>query len=211
MWFQIQRRRRHHERPCRTLDPVDRDTALDAVVAAPKHHKVLFENEQPACARGDARARDEEPVDHHRWPSVFVLDQVDGPVHDIAPDGAAAAPKPGRDASDRGVERPRLPRRQYGAPAGGPRPQRLGQDDSRRPRRDEEDRLARRVWLHVTSLFQTGGGDPTRGALREAPSQNAVVPRQLRARPAPLTPILRDGRGRRNAVRTHTGIFLAQA
>lgn len=29
---------------------------------------------------------------HHRWPSVFVFDQVQGPIHDIAPDGTQLPP-----------------------------------------------------------------------------------------------------------------------
>jgi hypothetical protein len=35
---------------------------------------------------------DEEPIHHHRWPSVFVFDQVQGPVRDFAPDGAQLPP-----------------------------------------------------------------------------------------------------------------------
>jgi hypothetical protein len=35
---------------------------------------------------------DEEPVHHHRWPSVFIFDQVQGPVYDIAPDGTQLPP-----------------------------------------------------------------------------------------------------------------------
>src|SRR6476620_11771350 len=68
-------------------DPSTWDPELDAVVAAPKHHKVLFENEALRVLEVTLEPDDEEPVHHHRWPSVFVLDQVQGPVHDIAPDG----------------------------------------------------------------------------------------------------------------------------
>jgi hypothetical protein len=35
---------------------------------------------------------EEEPVHHHRWPSVFVFDQIQGPVHDMAPDGTQLPP-----------------------------------------------------------------------------------------------------------------------
>ena len=35
---------------------------------------------------------DEEPLHHHRWPSIFVFDQVQGPVHDFAPDGTKLPP-----------------------------------------------------------------------------------------------------------------------
>src|SRR6516225_9358269 len=43
-----------------------------------------------ACLRW--KPNDEEPIHHHRWPSVFVLDQVQGPVHDFAPDGTKRPP-----------------------------------------------------------------------------------------------------------------------
>jgi hypothetical protein len=68
-------------------DPASWDLALDAVVAAPKHHKVLFENGQLRVLEVTLEPNDEEPVHHHRWPSVFVFDQIKGPIHDFAPDG----------------------------------------------------------------------------------------------------------------------------
>ena len=68
------------------------DPALDAVTAAPKHHKVLFENERLRVLEVTIEGHDEEPVHHHRWSSVFVLDQLHGPVHDIAPDGVPLPP-----------------------------------------------------------------------------------------------------------------------
>jgi len=44
---------------CADLDPSTWDPALDAVVAAPKHHKVIFENERlrvlPRAQRRRAR------------------------------------------------------------------------------------------------------------------------------------------------------------
>lgn len=60
---------------------------LDAVVAAPRHHRVVYENEHLRVLEVTLEPGDEEPVHHHRWPSVFVFDQVAGPVHDLAPDG----------------------------------------------------------------------------------------------------------------------------
>ncbi len=75
-----------------TSDPSTWDPALDAVTAAPKHHKVLFENENLRVLEVTLEHEDEEPVHHHRWPSVFVFDQVQGPVHDIAPDGTPLPP-----------------------------------------------------------------------------------------------------------------------
>jgi len=49
-------------------DPSTWDTALDAVIAAPKHHKVLFENEHLRVLEVILEPNDEEPVHHHRWP-----------------------------------------------------------------------------------------------------------------------------------------------
>ena len=74
------------------LDAASWDPALDAVVAAPKHHKVLFENDNLRVLEVTLPHEDEEPVHHHRWPSVFVFDQVGGPIHDVAPDGTPLPP-----------------------------------------------------------------------------------------------------------------------
>ena len=65
---------------------------LDAVIAAPRHHKVLFENDRLRVLEVTLEPQDEEPVHHHRWPSVFVFDQVTGPIHDISPDGTQLPP-----------------------------------------------------------------------------------------------------------------------
>jgi hypothetical protein len=73
-------------------DPSTWDPDLDAVIAAPKHHKVLFENERLRVLEVTLEPDDEEPVHHHRWPSVFVFDQVQGPVHDFAADGTQLPP-----------------------------------------------------------------------------------------------------------------------
>lgn len=75
-----------------TSNPATWDPALDAVAAAPKHHRVLFENDRLRVLEVTLEADDEEPLHHHRWPSVFVFDQVQGPVHDIAPDGTVMPP-----------------------------------------------------------------------------------------------------------------------
>lgn len=73
-------------------DPATWDPAFDAVKAAPKHHKVLFENDNIRVLEVTLEPNDEEPIHHHRWPSVFVFDHVSGPVHDIAPDGKQLPP-----------------------------------------------------------------------------------------------------------------------
>ena len=73
-------------------DPAHWDPELDAVVAAPANHKVLFENERVRVLEVILDIGEEEPVHHHRWPSVFVLDQVEGPIHDFSPDGTMLPP-----------------------------------------------------------------------------------------------------------------------
>jgi hypothetical protein len=74
------------------LDVSPWDPALDAVVAAPANHKVLFENENLRVLEVTLAPDEEEPTHHHRWRSVFILDQVQGPIHDIAPNGTQLPP-----------------------------------------------------------------------------------------------------------------------
>lgn len=73
-------------------DRMNWDPSLDAVIAAPKHHKVLFENDAIRVLDVTLEPDEEEPLHHHRWPSVFVFDQVSPPIHDIAPDGTVLPP-----------------------------------------------------------------------------------------------------------------------
>jgi hypothetical protein len=74
------------------LDTSTWDPALDAVVAAPANHKVLLEDDNLRVLEVNLGPDEEEPVHHHRWRSIFVLDQVQGPIHDIAPDGTQLPP-----------------------------------------------------------------------------------------------------------------------
>jgi hypothetical protein len=73
-------------------DPATWDVALDAVTAAPANHLVLFENDRLRVLEVILHPGEEEPVHHHRWPSVFVFDQIKGPVHDMSPDGTQLPP-----------------------------------------------------------------------------------------------------------------------
>ncbi len=73
-------------------DPSTWNPNLDAVIAAPNHHKVLFENENLRVLEVTLAPQDEEPVHHHRWPSVFVFDQIQPPIYDITPDGKQLPP-----------------------------------------------------------------------------------------------------------------------
>jgi hypothetical protein len=45
--------------------------SLDAVVAAPKHHKLVFENERVRILDTRIPASDVVPVHTHRWPAVY--------------------------------------------------------------------------------------------------------------------------------------------
>ncbi len=65
---------------------------LDAVTAAPNNHKVLFENDRLRVLEVILEPNEEEPVHHHRWPSVFVFDRIKGPIHDFSPDGEMLPP-----------------------------------------------------------------------------------------------------------------------
>jgi hypothetical protein len=73
-------------------DPSTWDPNFDAVIAAPKQHKVIFENDRLRVLDVTLEPNDEEPLHHHRWPSVFVLDSIHGDVHDISPDGNRLPP-----------------------------------------------------------------------------------------------------------------------
>jgi hypothetical protein len=73
-------------------DPSTWDPAFDAVAAAPNNHRVIFENDHLRVLEVTLLPNEEEPTHHHRWPSVFVFDQVQGPIHDMAPDGTMLPP-----------------------------------------------------------------------------------------------------------------------
>ena len=73
-------------------DPATWNLALDAVAAAPAHHKVLFENDRLRVLEVTLPPDDEEPVHHHRWPSIFVFDAIKPPIVDISPDGEELPP-----------------------------------------------------------------------------------------------------------------------
>lgn len=81
-----------HSDLSRSDDPETWDPNLDAVIAAPRNHRVLFENDRLRVLEVILEPQEEEPTHHHRWPSVFVFDRVKGPVHDMAPDGTMLPP-----------------------------------------------------------------------------------------------------------------------
>lgn len=73
-------------------DPSTWDPSFDAVVAAPDHHKVLFENDKLRVLEVTLKPKDEEPLHHHRWPSIFVLDEIHDGVRDVSPEGEELPP-----------------------------------------------------------------------------------------------------------------------
>jgi hypothetical protein len=72
--------------------PSNWDPKLDAVVAAPKNHKVIFENDRLRVLEVILEPGEEEPVHHHRWKSVFVFDRIKGPIDDFSPEGEKLPP-----------------------------------------------------------------------------------------------------------------------
>lgn len=118
-------------------DPTQWDPKLDAVIAAPGNHKVLFENDRLRVLEVILKPDEEEPTHHHRWPSVFVFDEVEGPIHDFAPDGTMMPPNRDVIQARSGMGRSRLSRGAYGPPTSGSRAQRFEQDPAWYPCRDE--------------------------------------------------------------------------
>jgi hypothetical protein len=52
--------------------------SLDAVIAAPRHHKLMFENERVRILEVRIPPGDTVPVHTHRWPSaIYVAKQSD--------------------------------------------------------------------------------------------------------------------------------------
>lgn len=47
--------------------------SLDALVAAPNHHKLLFENERVRVLNTSIPEGDRVPIHTHRWPSVLYI------------------------------------------------------------------------------------------------------------------------------------------
>ena len=47
--------------------------SLDALIAAPNHHKLLFENERVRVLFTSIPAGDKVPLHTHRWPSVLYV------------------------------------------------------------------------------------------------------------------------------------------
>ncbi len=57
-------------------DPAGWDPELDALVAAPDNHTVLYEDESIRVVSVTIQPGETEKPHHHRWPSVFVIDSM---------------------------------------------------------------------------------------------------------------------------------------
>ena len=50
--------------------------SLDAVVAAPDHHRILLENDRVRVLEVTVKPHEKEPIHAHRWPSVLYIDRA---------------------------------------------------------------------------------------------------------------------------------------
>ena len=57
-------------------DPARWDPSLDAVLASPENHKVLYEDDLIRVLAVSVAAGATEKPHHHRYPSVFVIDRM---------------------------------------------------------------------------------------------------------------------------------------
>ena len=57
-------------------DPEDWEANLDAVIAAPKNHKILMENDKVRVLEVTIAPGETEEVHHHQWPSVLYIQEA---------------------------------------------------------------------------------------------------------------------------------------
>ena len=60
----------------KTGDPAEWPTELDAVVAAPKNHKILLENDKVRVLEVTLGPGEIEALHHHRWPSALYIQEA---------------------------------------------------------------------------------------------------------------------------------------
>lgn len=70
----------------KTGDPATWPAQLDAVIAAPKNHKILMENDQVRVLEIYLAPGEKEPLHHHQWPSVLYIQEA-GDFIDYDKDG----------------------------------------------------------------------------------------------------------------------------
>ena len=57
-------------------DPATWDPQLDGLAAAPDNHRLLYEDDYIRVLSVSIKPGEKEPVHHHRWPAVFVIDRL---------------------------------------------------------------------------------------------------------------------------------------
>lgn len=67
-------------------DPASWSESLDAVVAAPNNHKIVFENERVRVLEVTVKPGEREPVHAHKWASVLYVTAEDN-IRDYDIDG----------------------------------------------------------------------------------------------------------------------------
>ncbi len=60
----------------KTGNPADWPKDMDAVIAAPKNHKVLMENDKVRVLEVTVLPGETEPVHHHQWPGVLYITEA---------------------------------------------------------------------------------------------------------------------------------------
>jgi hypothetical protein len=73
--------------------------ALDAVAAAPKNHKVLYEDEDIRFLEVTVRPGEKENLHAHQWSSIFIVDRLQPLLTNYTADGKSAVPRSPADAS----------------------------------------------------------------------------------------------------------------
>jgi hypothetical protein len=66
---------------------------MDAPIAAPKNHKVLFENENISLLEVTIQPGEQEAMHGHQYPSVFAMDAIQPRGEDRKEDGSVRAPR----------------------------------------------------------------------------------------------------------------------
>ncbi|MGB5420376.1 hypothetical protein [Algibacter sp.] len=61
----------------KSMDPVEWALALDAVIAAPKNHKIILENDTVRVLEVTIAPGESENLHHHKWPSVIYFQEAD--------------------------------------------------------------------------------------------------------------------------------------
>ncbi|HZJ35072.1 MAG TPA: nuclear transport factor 2 family protein [Gillisia sp.] len=60
----------------KTGNPADWPTELDAVIAAPKNHEILLENDKVRVLEVTLAPGEKEALHHHRWPSALYIQEA---------------------------------------------------------------------------------------------------------------------------------------